>query len=668
MRTKIVFVLLAVFFLGVTLVWIARDRVPPAWDDAIYMNASLSVYDALTDGGVPAFIQKSLSAMTRKPPLIAVLPTPLYLLFGRDPRFAPAINLLFLALMFFAVNRIAVRCAGTGAGLTAVWVAGTMPMIYAMARWYLVESGLIALVCVCVWLLIELDAAYSTRKMLLLGVACGCGLLMKASFPLYVVVPALFLLVRRGATLRRWPALRAFLIPAAVLVAPWYLLNLQSATDHFVYSGSASTAQHYGSGSILSASAIWTWLVNVANAAPILYVLLLCLLLAGGLRSLDPAARRGLILCGLWASPIVVIAFTHFRDVRFAAPLFPALAIANGILLAPWLRRPAMRAAAVVVLALPLIGMVQTSFRTLGNWQFSLAGLLLEPARFSYARPYDRAAWPQPFILADILRTGDIRSGQTKQLLLASDKTFFNTDNFRLAAAVNRMPFEVVTSSYSADRNEALQRAHNAAYVVFEEGGEQESSYNPFAADIVRELRDSGSFAELPFAHAVPDGGVARVFANLHNGRMSAFFAGGLAAAERAARVPPCKVSFGDRIHLTGFSLQKTSTGLQADFRWECVRPVRARFMAFVHVLGEGDKATNRDHYILNDEPPINTWPAGATAFETLQIPYSECPPGNDGKLIFGLYRPDTGERLPIFASTLPLTDNQSAVLAAVAP
>jgi len=199
MRTRIVFVLLVVFFLGATLAWIVRDRVPPTWDDAIYMNASVAVYDALADGGVPAFLEKSLTAMTRKPPLIALLPTPLYLVAGRDPRFAPAINLLFLFLTLFAMYRIAAHYAGAGAGLTAVWVAGTMPMIYALARWYLVESGLIALVCVCIWLLIELDAAYSTRKVLLLGVACGCGLLMKASFPLYVAVPAVCVLARRGA-------------------------------------------------------------------------------------------------------------------------------------------------------------------------------------------------------------------------------------------------------------------------------------------------------------------------------------------------------------------------------------------------------------------------------------------------------------------------------------
>jgi len=668
MRTKVVLILLLVFFPGATLIWIARDRVPAAWDDAIYMKASLSVYDALTEGGLPAFVQTSLTAITRKPPLIAVLPAPLYLLAGRDPRLAPEINLLFVFLTLWAVYRIASRYAGAAAGLSAAYIAGTMPMIYALARWYLVESGLTALVCVCIWLLMELDAAYSSGKMLLLGVACGCGLLMKASFPLYVAAPAVCFLSRRGSAMRRWPALWALLAPVAVLALPWYLLNLQTATNHFVYSGSANTAQHYGSGEILSASAIWTWLVNVANAAPIFYVLLLFLLLAVGLRSLHPAARRGLLLCALWSSPILVSAFSHFRDVRFSAPLFPALAVANGILLAPWLRRPAARTAAIVVLVLPLVSMLQVSFRFLGDWQFRLGGLLLQPERFSYARPYDRAAWPQPFILADIFRAGDIRSGRTKQLLLASDKTFFNTDNFSLAAEANRMPFEVVTSSYSADRNEALQRAHNAAYIVFEEGGEQESSYNPYAADIVRELRGSADFAEMPFAHAVPDGGVARVYVNLRNQQNGAFFSGGLSAADRALHIPPCNVSFGDRIRLTGFSFQKTPSGLQADFRWQCVRPLHARFMSFVHVLGDGDKAANRDHYILSDEPPINTWPAGAAASESLLIPWSECPPGKTWRLVFGLYRPDTGERLPIFASTLPLTDNQSAVMAAIAP
>jgi len=446
---------------------------------------------------------------------------------------------------------------------------------------------------------------------------------------------------------------------------PWYWKNLNGAFAQFQFAGSPDTAQHYGTGDILSLPAILSCLGNIGVAAPELYVLLFIVLIVAGLRALDAVGKRGLALCASWTAPIVFLTFSHFRDVRYAAPLLPALAIANGILLAPWLRRPAVRAVAVVVLALPLVSMMQASFRTLGNWQITMGGLLLEPARFSYVRPYNTAEWPQSWILADILRVAEIRPGEARQLLIATDSSSFNTDNFILAAAVKRAPFEIVTSAFGNDRREELGRASNAAYVIYEEGVPLESPYNPFGPDIIHELHTNGRFSELPFAHRTPDGGIARVFANLRNDQNGGFFAAGLSSADRALRVPPCNVSFGDRIRLTGLNLQRTAAGLQADFRWVCVKPLHARFMCFVHVFGDGDKFTGRDHFILNGDPPINTWPAGAAAFETIQIPYADCPPGKNWKLVFGLYRPDTGERLPIFASTLPLTDDQSAVLAA---
>ena len=44
--------------------------------------------------------------------------------------------------------------------------------------------------------------------------------------------------------------------------------------------------------------------------------------------TIRPAGRRGLLLCALWASPILLLGFGHYRELRYAAPLFPALALA----------------------------------------------------------------------------------------------------------------------------------------------------------------------------------------------------------------------------------------------------------------------------------------------------------------------------------------------------
>ena len=45
--------LLGLVFAAATLLWLRLDRAPPNWDDAWYLTNSLTVYDALTQGGLP---------------------------------------------------------------------------------------------------------------------------------------------------------------------------------------------------------------------------------------------------------------------------------------------------------------------------------------------------------------------------------------------------------------------------------------------------------------------------------------------------------------------------------------------------------------------------------------------------------------------------------------
>src|SRR5713226_3174691 len=141
------------------------------------------MYDALAERGVLGYAKQFLTIMGIKPPLIAVLPTPVYLIAGRRAGAALAVNLGFLLVMFAALYWLGKKYASRRAGLMAMYISGTMPILYGPARWYLVECGLTAIVCVTICLITE------SRRAFLLGAVCGLGLLMKFSFPLYVLIP-----------------------------------------------------------------------------------------------------------------------------------------------------------------------------------------------------------------------------------------------------------------------------------------------------------------------------------------------------------------------------------------------------------------------------------------------------------------------------------------------
>ena len=657
MKTLLILVVLSVFFLGTTAIWLYLDHSPPPWDDGFYLTNSLKLYDALFDGGVTGYARTFLAGMDSKPPLISVLPTAVYLIVGRHPRAAYAINLGFLLVTFVAVYRIAKRSASPRAGLLAVYIAGTMPMIYGLSRWFLVECGLIALVCVVMCLIGEFRAR-GAWTLFLLGMTCGFGLLMKVSFPVYVAIPLLYFAARKAL---RLVTILAFGVPLLLIALPWYAFNFRHALGIALKAGSAGTATIYATGDVFSPTAIGAYLINLLNTGPALYFIALPVLLAIGWRSLGPGAKKGLLLCALWGSPVIFLIFGHYRDPRYAAPLLPALAVALAIVSDSMLRNRVAIGVACVLLALPLLSMLQGSFHLLGDRPFELGGLLLNAPRFYYARAYDRSTWPNEEILSDVSRLGRFSVGETRTLIVGTDTLHLNADNLRLVAVKKRLPLEVSTSAYDQDLKLLLQRVDAAAYFVYEEGGEEPSPFNSLGKSAVREVRESGKFTELPIGRSMPDGGTAHVFENVSlNGVLEngAFIAAGLDSA------PSCDVTFADRVRLTGFSFERTADGLRVKYRWQCLRPLDREYWCFSHLLDDRDNIVrNLDHKILNGKPPMTVWKPGDVAIESLFIPAQEIPMGKTYRLATGLYHPASGERLRILHSNLPLGENQTAII-----
>lgn len=656
-RIRVAFAAVSLFFLGTSLIWLRLDHSPPTWDDAYYLANSLVLYDSLTERGVPGYARQFLTVMGNKPPLIAALPTPVYLMFGRKPRAAYLINLGFLFVILSALYWLGKRYASPRAGLLAASIAGTMPLIYGLSRWFLVECGLTALVCVGMCLLAEWNRFDGGWKGFLLGATCGLGLLMKTSFPFFVAIPILYFIRRM-----RPRALLASAATAALIAAPWYLVHWQAAFQTGVNAGSASTARVYSTGAVFSLADIWNYCVNLANTSPTLYFLALPILAGALFRTLQPAAMRGLLLCGMWAAPILFLIFGHYRDLRYAAPCLPAVALALGILLDTAFRRRLVAAAAVttVLLALPLLSMLQTSFGMLRDRRMEMGGLLFVAPRFDYARLYRPAEWPQREILEDIYHTSRFAGGETKRLLLGTDSVRFNADNFQLVAIQAKLPFEISTTAYESDASRLPALLASTKFFVYREGGETEAAFfNVQGAAALSEMRHSGRFVELPIARTLPDGGVVHVFANRFPDRSQhggAFVSAGLDS------FPDCNVTFAGKLQLTGLALDRTAEGLEVKYRWRCLKTVDRDYWCFTHIVDtKGAIVGYLDHQILSGEPPTSQWKDGDTAVERLIFPLSANKNAAPYHLRLGLFDRATGERLPISTSTFRVTDKGTA-------
>jgi 4-amino-4-deoxy-L-arabinose transferase-like glycosyltransferase len=307
------------FFVASTALWVHLDRLPPTWDDAFYLTNSLAMFDSLVDGGIPGYVRKFLSAWGDKPPLIAVLPTPAYLILGRHTQFAYGVNLCFMLVLLVSLFRLGSNYAGPRVGLIAVFVAGTMPMLYGLSRWYLVEFAMAALVAAAVCCLAQ-------SKILWFSIVCGLGLLLKISFPLYVVTPFIYWTV----TARPWRVGLRTCLPLALAVLlplPWYATHYRRAFQIAIEAGVPSLP-YYG---FISAG---TYFWRLIDEGPGFYysTLLTLSIVTVALNRITPD-RKGLVIAVVQLAPFAFFVFGPYQEPRYTAPLLPAFALLLALLL-----------------------------------------------------------------------------------------------------------------------------------------------------------------------------------------------------------------------------------------------------------------------------------------------------------------------------------------------
>jgi len=407
------------------------------------------------------------------------------------------VNAVAMLVLFAAVWQIGKRLCGERAGLMAVYVVGTLPLLYGLSRSYLVEYPMTTGVAVTFWLALVTADSLSIAPAVALGVACGLGLLLKADFPVFVLPVLIHVFRRRGIRAR---LVLAILLPCVAAAAPWYAYHWRATLDNAIAAGFGASAVVQGTGPIFSVSTIRAYLGLVVDRgfSPYYGLLGIAALIAVTARRRFEVFRQ-IAPLGLWLAPFLVFLFGGNKDVRYIAPILPAFALGVACIVDAATKRRRWIAAAALVF--PLVSSLAISF----GWPY-------EAPDVGYAIRYDGNSWGQDDILSAIASDVVSRYGERKTILLGTDRERFNANNVELAAVQRQLPFQVDTTAYGASMNDVLQQDTGAAYLVYKGGGEPESAFfNTHFAELLARLKESPEWQQMPFTRKTPDGGVAHI-------------------------------------------------------------------------------------------------------------------------------------------------------------
>ena len=339
-KHHLILIFIILFFVSMDFIWFTMDQVPPRWDQAYYLRESLILYDKLTNEGVLSFYNAFTDTMKVKAPLIAVVPIPFYLLFGKTHMSALAANLLFIILGSYYFYKLGALISKKRDALLGVFILNLFPLIFGLSREFWVENGLMTLVVVWLYYFLKSDCFESRKYSLILGILTGLGMLMKISFPLYIIAPMLFLCIKKVIKLKHLPGVYIknaliTLITGLLLAGTWYFKNFSHIINFAIAAGYGKMAENYQMGSVFALKTILGYWLCIINEGISTYMFLLIIFLVAiriiailSKQSSSALEKEYWHFLLIWfAVPLMVFTFGVNKDVRYITPFCPPIAL-----------------------------------------------------------------------------------------------------------------------------------------------------------------------------------------------------------------------------------------------------------------------------------------------------------------------------------------------------
>lgn len=342
--------------IAIAAVWVIVDRTPPAWDAAEHLSLSMNFWWTLTRGEwFSAEGWRHLWMLSPKyPPVLYLVTAGIHTLLGPGPDIAIVANAVFALLLLIATYGLGRHLFSPQIGLLAAGLTLLMPRLLRIALDFQLDYALTALVVVSFWCLtVWRDANDAPRRwawIVAFGLSYGLALMTKQSALLFLLVPLAWVI---ATTLwqRRWGGLLQLFIGGLVTIAvmlPWLSVNW---LFQFSILGNTNVAAAQAEGDpMLNTLAAWTYywrdLPSAVSWGLLIVPLVGIVFWAIGLL---PGRKSSLQLDGtptgrLWLLAYIVGGYVLWsgilnKDLRYIAPVLPAIAVLLAWGLACWWRK-----------------------------------------------------------------------------------------------------------------------------------------------------------------------------------------------------------------------------------------------------------------------------------------------------------------------------------------
>jgi 4-amino-4-deoxy-L-arabinose transferase-like glycosyltransferase len=428
--------------------WLSHDTRPPVWDMAQHQEYGLNFLGAR----YPDPTAQTGGELTGLyPPFVHWLIALAFLAFGPHPAAAAVVNLPATVIILLSAYIVAEILGGARAARWTCAVTAAIPYMLWMSRETILDYWLTAWVIAAIAALLCTQGFRNRRPSILLGFAAGLGLLTKWLFPLYVLFPILYVVLREKIWRSREQMLNAGLALFAAVICSgwWYFPRIPSLWQYFFYNSQVGAQE--GEPEILSFQSFLYYIRLLEGYQ--LFALLFAVFVFSWIWILSKRKNSGIavLACSL-AISWIGLTLIRTKDPRFSMPLLPLLAVAPGAWIASWNRRIAWVARFVLALLLLFqlyltnvgISRLPQEIVILRGYQGSLRWdwNLYMQHYFHILGPPRAEDWKQEAVLTTV-KIDSESMGLRSSLGIVPDLPRLSVSNFHLFARLLRMEIPV---------------------------------------------------------------------------------------------------------------------------------------------------------------------------------------------------------------------------------
>ena len=364
-----------------TILWTLRDSTPPPWDPSDHLRYAYDYYRLLAHGDFSGFARDFFTTRHYYAPFVHLVSAGVFLVLGASRLTGIVVNLLSLAAVLWAVawtsrhvyanSPVTVESRDTS--VQPPVLLSVLPALiatsYHFSAWLMhdafLDFPLTAAVTVSFALLIRADDFRVRSNALAFALAAGIGMLVKQTFALFFVLPALYVVIRVLWTRDRRAILNLALASVVLILiaAIWYGPHLHDVIA--IYRENQQAAVNENEAPLFSFDSNFFYvhaLISMQMQLPLAVIFA-----AGLVYSLVRCRKQSLILY-LWIlSGIACFTLVANKDVRYTAPVLSAAALIS----ACWLREFKPRASTVQTATTKAAGALKAALvAAIAAWAF----------------------------------------------------------------------------------------------------------------------------------------------------------------------------------------------------------------------------------------------------------------------------------------------------------